>query len=381
VQYFFYDKIVSWIQTLTVVCKLDPTPEQVVGVEETLKAFANACNYLNKQISAKVTSKRTIQKLEYQNIRAFYGLSANLAVRACARVASNRKTAKASNRPVKAFVPTSANYDARIFAYRAKDNTVSLTLLGGREHIPLALGEYQAEKLEGREPTSAQLCKHRDGRYYIHIQLKDEAQNLIPYTQVLGVDLGRTDIAHTSEGMSWSGQSINKVRDQFTRVRASLQSKGTKSAKRCLKRLSGRERRFQTWVNHTISRQIMDRAKQLNAAVAIEDLTGIRKRTNTQPRNKTERRRSNSWAFYQLRQFLSYKGIKEGVPVLVQPPAYTSQTHYLCLRIGKRSGKRFFCEHCDKHEDADFNAANVIGLLGATVSLPESSFLSCLWAA
>ena len=364
-------------QNLTVVCKLTPTPEQVTGIELTLEAFANSCNYVNEQVSPKVTSKRTIQKQEYQNIRAFYGLSANLAVRACARVASNRKTARASNRPVKAFSPTSVDYDARIFAYRAKDNTVSLTLLGGREHIALALGEYQAEKLEGREPTSAQLCKHRDGRYYIHIQLKDATPDPIPHTHVIGVDLGRTDIAHTSEGVKWSGQSIKNIRDKFSRVRASLQSKGTKSAKRCLKRLSGRERRYQTWVNHNISRQIIDRAKQLNAAVAIEDLTGIRQRTNKKPRNKTERRRSNSWAFYQLRQFLTYKSIKEGISILVQPPAYTSQTHYACLHIGKRSGKRFYCGHCDKHEDADFNAANVIGLLGAAVSQPVSSYLSC----
>ena len=82
----------------------------------------------------------------------------------------------------------------------------------------------------------------------------------------------------------------------------------TKSAKRLLKRLSGKERRFQTWVNHSISRAIINRAIKTNSAIAIEDLTGIRKRTNKQPRNKAERRRSNSWAFYQLRLFLEYKG-------------------------------------------------------------------------
>ncbi|WP_039895998.1 zinc ribbon domain-containing protein [Lyngbya sp. PCC 8106] len=53
-------------------------------------------------------------------------------------------------------------------------------------------------------------------------------------------------------------------------------------------------------------------------------------RTNQKPRNKTERRRSNSWAFYQLRAFLEYKGIKEGVKVIAIPPSYTSQT---CVRF------------------------------------------------
>lgn len=41
------------------------------------------------------------------------------------------------------------------------------------------------------------------------------------------------------------------------------------------------------------SKTIVLDAKKSNSIVAIEDLTGIRERTNQQPRNKTERRRSN----------------------------------------------------------------------------------------
>ncbi|MFH7030446.1 MAG: IS200/IS605 family accessory protein TnpB-related protein [Heteroscytonema crispum UTEX LB 1556] len=80
-----------------------------------------------------------------------------------------------------------------------------------------------------------------------------------------------------------------------------------------MKRLSGKQRRFQQWLNHNISKQIIQHALKNNAVVAIEDLTGIRETTNQQPRNKTERRRSNSWSFYQLRSFLEYKGIQFGV--------------------------------------------------------------------
>jgi IS605 OrfB family transposase len=84
-----------------------------------------------------------------------------------------------------------------------------------------------------------------------------------------------------------------------------------------LQRLSGRERRFQQWLNHQISYRIIQQAKSTNAIVAIENLTGIRERTNTQPRNKIERRRSNSWSFDQLRSFLEYKG-KLGNAVALQ---------------------------------------------------------------
>lgn len=134
-------------------------------MEALLQAFADACNFANQSVKASVTSKTTIQSLVYQELRERFGLSANQAVRVCACVGANRKTSKLKGKPIKVFRPTSVDYDARIFAFREKDWTVSLTLLGCQEHIKLKLGNYQMGKLKGRKPTSAQLCKHRDGSY------------------------------------------------------------------------------------------------------------------------------------------------------------------------------------------------------------------------
>jgi putative transposase len=355
----------------------------VEEIELVLKAFADACNYANQQVKPQVTSKTTIQNMVYNEIRACFKLSANLAVRACARVGRSRKTAKLKGKAVKEFSPTSADYDARIFAFREKDWTVSLTLMNGREHIKINAGNYQRGKLKGRKPTSAQLCKHRDGNYYIHIQLKDQPPTLIKSDNVIGVDFGRRDIAVTSNGDKWDGKQINDIRDKFSSVRASLQrksSKGTRSTRRrarqILKRLSGKEKRFQQWLNHNISKSIIENALSNGATVAIEDLTGIRERTNQKPRNKTELRRSNSWSFYQLRSFLEYKGIQAGVEVIAVPPAYTSQTCHCCLHIGLRSDKRFKCTNdaCSWSGDADLNGAKNIAAIGAAlVNQPRGS--------
>lgn len=128
----------------------------------------------------------------------------------------------------------------------------------------------------------------------------------------------------------------------------------------------------------------MHQAQALNAVIAVEDLTGIRARTNELPRNKTERRRSNSWAFFQLRLFICYKAIQAGVEVIAVSPAYTSQTCHQCLHIhperGKsyRSGKAFKCGHCNWQGDADLNGAMNIKLLGLSVNQPGgSSYLCC----
>jgi IS605 OrfB family transposase len=377
-------------QVLTIVCKLQPTKEQSSQIEDTLAGFANACNHINNTIDPKLTNAVRIQTLTYYAVRELFGLSANLAIRAIARVSANRKTSKQKKSLVKDFKPTSIDYDARIFDFREKDWTASVTLIGGRQHIKMDAGNYQRGKLKGKKPTSATLCKHKDGNYYIHIQVKDDVPEPSDSEGVIGVDLGRRDIAVTSNGDSWSGEDIQQVRDKFSRIRVSLQkkaSKGTRSTRRrarqILKRLSGRERLYQSWLNHTISRTVVNKAKSKNAAIAIEDLTGIRERTNQQSRNKTERRRSNSWAFYQLRQFLEYKAIQAGVSLVKVNPAYTSQMCHNCHHIhpvkgsSYRSGKTFKCGHCGWTGDADLNGAMNIAIIGAFVSKPRGSGLSC----
>src|SRR5919202_2069482 len=327
-------------QILTVSCKLEVAPQQVEKLDAILCAFANCCEYVNKNTDPKLTNQIAMQSLIYKEARDYSGLSAQMTIHAIRRVCANRKTAKQQNRPVKGFAPTSATYDARTFTFTEKDWTIRLTMLKGREKFPLHIGNYQRHLLTERNPKSAVLVKRKNGTYYLQIQLESEPPQPEETDGVLGIDLGRTDICVTSEGEKFSGREITLVRDKYARVRASLQqkaSKGTRSTRRrarqLLQRLSGRERRFQALVNHTVSYRLIQHAKTTKQTIALEDLTGIRERTNQQPRSKTERRRSNSWAFFQLRQFLIYKAIKFGVKLVSVNPRYTSQTYHKCLHL------------------------------------------------
>jgi IS605 OrfB family transposase len=380
-------------QVLTVSCKLEVNPSQVEKLDEVLRAFASCCEYVNKNTEPKLTNQIAVQSLIYKEARDYCGISAQMTIHAIRRVCANRKTAKQQNRPVKGFAPTSATYDARTFTFKEKDWSVNLTMMKGREKFPLHIGNYQRHLLTGRNPKSAVLVKRKDGTYYLQIQLESEPPQSEKTTKVLGVDLGRTDICVTSEGDKFSGKQITQLRDKYAHVRASLQqkaSKGTRSTRRrarqILQRLSGRERRFQAQVNHTVSYRLIEHAKSTSQTIALEDLTGIRERTNQQPRSKTERRRSNSWAFYQLRQFLTYKAVKFGVNLVFVDPRYTSQTCHKCLHIhpvrgeSYRSGKRFKCGHCGWIGDADENGAKNISALGLSINQPGGSYLSCvLW--
>jgi IS605 OrfB family transposase len=296
------------------------------------------------------------------------------------RVVGNAKAVKQIHR----FRPTSMSLNQYTFRYFEETQAVGITL-SKRHNFKLSIGGYQIALLRGQRPTSATLNKTKQGDYYLNICVEIESEPTSKTPKVIGVDLGRRDIATTSTGKSWSGKKIQAIRDRYSRVRANIQRKRTRSSRRLMRRLTGREQRFQKWLNHNISKQLVREAKQLNAALAFEDLTNIRESLNQQPRNKTERRRTNNWAFYQLRIFVQYKAIITGVCIVFVPPAYTSKS---CSRCGHvhpetdskksyRSGKNFKCGHCGFSHDADINAACNIAALGASVSSPESPGFSC----
>src|SRR5947209_7877153 len=147
--------------TRTVVCKLAPSPEQGRDIDATLKAFAGACDLAAetaRQIGS--TNKVKVQHAAYREIRARFGLSANLAIRAIARACA---ALKVPARMHSSFAPTSIDYDARIFAFHEWNWTFGLTLLSGRVKIATALGARQKSLLKGRAPTAAVLVKRRDG--------------------------------------------------------------------------------------------------------------------------------------------------------------------------------------------------------------------------
>ena len=373
-------------QVTTVVCKLKVPVKFVAEIEATLQAFADACEWVNKNTPPELTNKTKMQKLVYNDVRSLFGLSSNLAIQTLRRVCANRKTARQKNRNVRKFSPTSVSYDARIFSFKEFDYTISLKLLNNRVRFELDLGNYQRGILKGQQPKSATLVKRRNGDYYIHINLEHDAPNPIETNQVLGIDLGRTDIAYTSDKDNWSGQQLTNKRNHYAWLRLILQKKaslGTRSSRRrcrqLLKRLSGKEKRFQKHINHEISRFLVDKAAASKRAISLEDLTGIRERTNQQPRNKNERRKSNNWAFYQLRQFLTYKCLLAGVPLILVNPAYTSKSCHKCWHMGNRNGKSFRCVNraCNWSGDPDYNGAKNIAALGLFINKPRGSGLAC----
>jgi IS605 OrfB family transposase len=136
------------------------------------------------------------------------------------------------------------------------------------------------------------------------------------------------------------------MRRRYTGLKAVLQRVRTESAKRHLRKLSGREARFKRQVNHKISKELVTVAKGAMRALTLEDLRGVSSRVTVR---RGQLGRHGKWAFGQLRAFVDYKARLAGVPVLVVDPRNTSRRCSVCgwVEKGNRVNQSVFrCRSC-----------------------------------
>ena len=220
--------------------KLAPTTEQAQALLETMHAFNAACNYIAEQAYAgKVGNKFELQKMTYGTLRTMYHLPAQLAIRAISKTTEAYKRDKSiqpSFRPEGAIV-----YDERVMSFKGLTH-VSLLTLSGRVLVAFRIGGYQQARMESIKGQADLI--HRNGTFYLAVTLDVPEPTPAEPQGTLGVDLGIVNIATDSTGETFSGEAVEKTRQRMHSLRQRLQKRGTKSAKRHLKKLSGREARF-----------------------------------------------------------------------------------------------------------------------------------------
>ena len=353
----------------TMLLKLAPSPEQQAALLETMHAFNEACNTIAQTaFDEQLTNTFELQKIVYGTIRKQYALSSQLTIRAISKVVESYKRDK-SIKP--SFRREGAiTYDERLMSFKGRSD-VSLLTLQGRVLVPLRVGGYQHTRFEAIKGQADLLS--RKGTFFLAVTLDVPAPEPDePEGGTLGVDLGIVALAVDSEGETFSGAAIETTRKRLLRLRSDLQRRGTKSAKRHLKKLSGREARFRKNTNHVISKRLVQKAKTHRQALAVEDLRHIRTRQGLERTvQKSQRPVHSSWSFWQLRCFLSYKAALAGVPLYLVNPRNTSRTCSACghcAKANRKSQAAFVCQQCGHADNADRNAA--INISRAAVMQP-----------
>jgi IS605 OrfB family transposase len=332
--------------------RLNASPRQEKLLLRTLEVANECANWLSREAWArKVFGQFAMHRLLYREARERFPLSAQMVVRLLGKVADSYKRDKKTERHFDNH--GAIGYDARILTFGAE--RVSIWAVGGRQTITYSAGSRQIEQLKHQQGESDLI--YRGGKWFLAATCDVAAPPLDEVTDFLGVDLGVVQIAFDSDGRSFCGSMVNNVRYRHRKLRANLQAAQSKSAKRHLKKLSGKEFRFATDVNHQIAKELVEKAERTNRGIAVEELTGIRARIRA---GRSQRAILHSWAFAQLGSFVKYKAALAGVPVLEVDPRNSSRE---CSRCGhtekanRPSQAKFRCRSCHHTANADLNAA------------------------
>jgi IS605 OrfB family transposase len=358
---------------LTAKVKLLADIQQTNLLRLTMERANACCDWIsNVAWGVKRFGQFGLHKIVYKDARAaFPELSSQVVIRCEAKVSQ----AYALDKKVKrSFKPLGAiEYDARLLTWNVNKHEVSIWACGGRLRLSFQCGERQLDLLQGKIGQADLVLI--DGVFYLFASCWVEEGKTIDVHGVLGVDLGIVNIAVDSDGQVFSGKDVEDNRRKFFHRRRNLQRNGSKSAKRKLKSISGKQARFQKHTNHQISKCIVRKAQDTNRAIALEDLSGIRDRVTVR---RKQRARHANWSFYDLRAKIEYKAKRAGVPVIPVDPRNTSK---MCSVDGhidsanRPTQSIFKCTRCGFEDLADHNAALNIRARGE-VNLPMVSTLT-----
>ncbi len=367
----------------TIVLNVRPTSEQAGILHRTLLEHTACFNaVVHEGFTQQCGDGVELHKQTYYPLRAAYpDLPAQLVCAARVKATETVKSAltwQAKNianypkrvekaqkkgKPIPVFKPVKCphvkycpiRYDARSYWLKWETLTCSLATIAGRVELSLTVPSH-AQKYIGGKVCSADLC-YRKGKWRLHVVISVPEPDIPKSPEVIGVDLGLNRPAVTSKHHFLGERRWKEQERRIFRIRRKLQAKGTRSAKRHLKKLSGKLLRQRKDHDHVLSKRIVEHATP-GSTIVIENLTYIRGRAKL--RHGEGQRRLHSWSFAQFHGFLSYKAQERGITVVKVDPRHTSQT---CSRGGyqhrsnRRSQSLFLCRQCGFSLNADLNAS------------------------
>ncbi|MHC3376663.1 RNA-guided endonuclease TnpB family protein [Ligilactobacillus equi] len=361
-------------QTLTAKVRLYPNHEQTQQFEEVTKEYQRLCNIVSQWYFDEhfLPERKRFQKEMYHDLRAKSNLNSLMVQSVFRTVNARYKTVQTQlkqrpfkyktdeigaktgknvwkyiprdlewlRKPIKFSRPQADYVRSYNYSFVQKGTKISINVLGKRIKVPFN-ATYLPFSLEDKDiklGTAKLVCLK--GHWFLHMSYtkaisewqKEDNQH------VVGIDRGlrflTTAYDEKDKTNFVSGKNIAYKRKKYAYLRSKLQAKGTKSAKRKLKRLAHQENRWMADINHCLSKTLVERYGQ-NTLFVLEDLTNVTfEKSNS---NKDQTRELHSWSFYDLQTKLTYKAQRNQSQVLIVSANYTSQRCPRCGQIRKEN--------------------------------------------
>ena len=364
----------------TIQCPL-PADSEIL---ETIRIYNKAVQrVIDIGWAIKTYNKNKLHELSYQDIRATYPKLQSSLIQCARDMASDMlkrekfKHKKPLKRPL-----SGVRYNQRTFTPFLDSEKISISTVKGRKKYPFTVSKYFQQYLEGRITSLTLYYNKKKNKIIAHLTMEISDVPVEEPSSFLGVDLGIKRVAVCSNNSFYSTNHILAVKWRYQQLRKKLQSKGTRSAKRKLQRVSGRERRFMTDENRKIAKWVCNMSYN---CIVLENIRGIKQQSKKKKKvNKKVRRQFGNWSYYQLERFIIERAEKVGKTVLYVNPRYTSQRCSRCGYISKNnrfSQSHFSCRECWFELNADLNAARNLSDFGkskigrASVNSPNVAVL------
>lgn len=211
---------------------------------------------------------------------------------------------------------------------------------------------------ENGKIKSATISKNPSGKYYISILVEQEIKELTKNEFIVGVDLGLTDFAITSDGIKYSNprylrKSLNKLaKEQRKLSRKKNGSKNRNKQRMKVAKLHEKITNQRKDFLHKLSSELINE----NQVICLEDL-----QVKNMLQNHKLAKAINEVSWYEFRRQLEYKAKWYGRTIVIIDKYYPSSQ--ICSNCGNNTGKKelsireFDCPYCGKHHDRDINAS------------------------
>lgn len=347
-----------------------PSKETEQAMLDCLKTEADCYCYVSSLLETTGFHEHPMSRYDvhykfYYDIRKQYpSLSSQMVCKVIQEVVANWKTCMQSNEdfdtPKKYNL--SMTLDKRLYS-KLTDHSVCITVPGfKRVKCSFQIYPLMQYMFDRYTPKNCNIF-YRYGQFWLTVQFEVPSAKLVN-EDVLGIDRGIKRLITCSDGTAISDKRFNQRRRKIRYLKCCLNKKGTKNAKRHLRKVRQKESRMSKDYTYSVANYILSKPQGI---IILEDLTKIKKSTSRKKiatkrgeKKEIKRKRHNNRfgqvALKQLQTVLEYKAPLVGKQVETVEPAYTSQLDCRGLPKGKRLGTRYYAAD-GLVLDADWNAA------------------------
>ena len=338
--------------------ELIPTcPQDMTLVISLMEEYRSVVNEASRMQFSDLKNLSNIKALHsefyYQTRESHPDFPSQMVIRAEMECLASYKSIKSNKHKISSpFVKKnlSIRLDKRLYSHVKGDAArIKITTKEKKKEFNIILYPKLEQLMNQSQFVDPLLFVNSSGKLMISLTF-DTAKEKVKPSLALGVDLGIRRTAACSDGRLIIDKKFNAEKRRLRYLKRCLQSQGTKSSRKRLKKLKHKERNKNKNQTHLVANEILKTSANV---ISLENLKGIKaKKYKTQNKNGV-----SQVPFFELRRVLTYKAENMGKHVCQVSPAWTSQIDSISgIKEGERRGCRFYAKSGLVY-DADINAA------------------------